>query len=778
MHKLKKTLLIITGIIVLTITLVILFISPITKYLVEKYDEKFTGRQITIGLAYVNPFTGYVHFSNLKIYEAKSDSIFLSAEGLSANFAMLKLFSKTYEISEITLDHPKGIIIRINKVLNFNDLIERFTPKDTTPSGKEPLHFNILNIKINEGEFHYSQPLVPVNYFIKNVNLESTGKRWNSDTLTTKFSFLSGPGKGSMKGEFIMNVKSLDYRFAVVVQKFGLDIIDQYLKDLTNYGSFSANLDADVKATGNFNDEEKITAKGSLAINEFHFGKNPKDDYVSFNKLVLSIIELSPKNHKYLFDSVSLTHPYLKYEMYDHLDNLQMIFGKEGSNLTSASADPAKFNLVIEIAKYVEVLAKNFLRSNYKVNRLAIYKGDLKFSDYSKSEKFTADLSPLYVFADSVDKNHQWVNLALKSGIKPYGNVAFTLRINPKDSTDFDIQYHLQKIPVTIFNPYIISYTSFPLDRGTIEINGAWHVRDGVIESDNHLVILDPRVTKKQKTKDTKWIPLPLIMAFIRERGDVIDYQIPINGNLKNPKFHLNDVIFDVIKNIFVKPITTPYRIEVKSIETEIEKSLTLKWQMRHNSLRPNQRKFIKRMADFLIKNPEASIAVYPQQYVLKEKEYILFFEAKKKYFMLVNNISPKNFSEVDSEKVNQMSIKDSLFVHYLNKCDHDSMLFTIQDKCARFIGEAVVDAKFKQLNKERENAFILYFKEKEVAQRVKIHSDAYVVPYNGFSYYKIEYKGEFPESITKAYQEMKELNDEAPRKKFEKERSKNTGRL
>ena len=65
-----------------------------------------------------------------------------------------------------------------------------------------------------------------------------------------------------------------------------------------------------------------------VAINDFHFGKNPEDDYASFDKLVLAINEMSPKKHKYLFDSVSLSHPYFKYERYDYLDNLQTMFGK------------------------------------------------------------------------------------------------------------------------------------------------------------------------------------------------------------------------------------------------------------------------------------------------------------------------------------------------------------------------------------------------------------------------------------------------------------------
>lgn len=271
---------------------------------------------------------------------------------------------------------------------------------------------------------------------------------------------------------------------------------------------------------------------------------------------------------------------------------------------------------------------------------------------------------------------------------------------------------------------------------------------------------------------------MPLIMSFTRERGNVIDYEIPITGNLKDPKFHVKDVIFDLLENIFVKPPTTPYRMEVKNIETEIEKSLTLKWQMRQNSLRPKQEKFIEQMADFLVKNPDAFIKVYPELYSIKEKEYILFFEAKKKYYLATYNKNAYSFTEKDSEQVNKMSVKDSLFVHYLHQKVNDTMIFTIQEKCSKYVDSAIIDAKFKQLNKERENAFISYFKKQEVEKQIKIYTNKNLIPYNGFSFYKIEYKGEFPEYLIKANGQMDELNDEAPRKKFKNERMKNRLRI
>ncbi len=775
MKKFKKALLISAITLAIIFALVIIFISPIAKYLVQKYDEKYTGRQITMDHAYVNLLTGFIHFSNLKIYEFKSDSVFLSAAGVSANFSMYKLFSKTYEISELILDKPKGIIAQTGTahVLNFQDLIEKFSPKKINKV-RSPTHFSILAIKINEGEFYYRENIVPINYFIKKVNIDSQGIRWDADTITSKFSFSAGNGTGEMKGDFALNYKNMNYHFSAIANKYDLSIIGQYLKDLTHYGNFSANIDADLKVNGNFKDPENIAAKGTLGINDFHFGKNKHEDYASFDKAVIAITELSPKNHKYLFDSVSIDHPYIKYERFDHLDNFQTIFGKKGDKVSAVAANSTKFNLVIEIGRYIKILSKNFFKSNYKVNRLAVYAADLKFNDFSINEKFSANLHPFYVSADSIDKNHNRVKLSLRSEIKPYGTVSVMLSINPKNEEDFDLTYHLQKLPIAMFNPYIISYTSFPVDRGTMELQGKWEVKGGEIQSKNHLVIIDPRVTKKIKNENTKWIPLRMIMSFIRESGNVIDYEIPITGNLKKPKFHFKDVIFDVLGNIFVKPITTLYRMKVKRVETEIEKSLTLKWEMRHSLLSNKQEKFVNHMADFLAENPGASITVHPQTYTEKEKEYILYFEAKKKYFLACNKKTAQALNYDDTLNIDKMSVKDSLFIEYLNKHIDALMAFTVQEKCLRFIGADLISRKYQQLNHERACAFMLPFKNKETENRIKIHADKNIIPYNGFSFYKIEYKGELPKSLIKAYSKMNGLNEEAPRKEFEKERRSN----
>ena len=126
------------------------------------------------------------------------------------------------------------------------------------------------------------------------------------------------------------------------------------------------------------------------------------------------------------------------------------------------------------------------------------------------------------------------------------------------------------------------------------------------------------------------------------------------------------------------------------------------------------------------------------------------------------------------SAKVSKMSAKDSLFIHYLDKHIKDhQMLYTIQDKCAALINSTKITGKQQQLNKQRYQVFLSYFKKQNVLKQLTFIPSKNVVPYNGFSYYKISYKGEFPESLLKAYRKMNELNRESPRDFYRNERKK-----
>ncbi|HWA34365.1 MAG TPA: hypothetical protein VG737_09565, partial [Cyclobacteriaceae bacterium] len=223
---------------------------------------------------------------------------------------------------------------------------------------------------------------------------------------------------------------------------------------------------------------------------------------------------------------------------------------------------------------------------------------------------------------------------------------------------------------------------------------------------------------------------------------------------------------------IFVKPATTPYRMEVKLVENEIENSVAVKWQARRSTLMPHQEKFMKKIAAFLKKNPRTHIVVHPVVYASKEREYILFFETKKKYFLIAHKKEKKDFTAEDSAAVEQMSIKDAGLVKRVSRGVSDTVMFTMQERFMHFVGKKIVDKKLAQLNADRVKSFRSFF-EQETEPRIKFRKPINDIPYNGFSFFKIEYENGMPDELRKAYHEMLELNDEAPRNKYLRARKK-----
>lgn len=770
MNKWKKPLLVGAISVIAAFILLILFISPILKYIIQKYDVKWTGREITLDWVYLNPLTGFVHVDDLIIHEFQRDDVFLSMHGLSVNLSMLKLFSGDYELSAVKFNKPVAYVALRDNRLNFADLIERFAPEDKEKT--DTVHFSALNIKINQGEVHYDENQTPISFSIKNLELNSEGYRWDVDSIPVSFAFSSGQGVGEIFGDLSLNLECLDYRLAVQVERFDLDIINQYLNELTNYGSFKAFLDADIKSTGNLGSSKSVALYGNLAISDFHFGKDEQEDFAAFDQLVVEINALNPEKLLYDFDSIYLKKPFAKYELYDELDNIQRMFGKDGSNVSELNAETDKFNLVIEIAQLVEQLSRNFLRSQYKIGSVAVVDGDFRYSDYTMAETFNIGLRPFSVFADSIDKKHKRVSVHVNSGIKPYGEFDIWLSVNPQDSSYFDLNYHFNHIALAMFNPYATFYTSYPFNRGSIEISGKWNVDAGSIQSSNHLIIIDPRFAKRLKNDDTKWLPAPVALAVVLERGNVIDYEIPISGRLKDPNFDVKDAVFDALKNIFIRPITTPYRIEVKTTEREVEQSLSLRWDMQNAELTNAQSKFIKKMVHFLQETPAAEIQVAPEPYTSKEKEMILLFEAKKAYFLAKTD--QQALTRSDSIWVSKMSIKDTLFKSYLNDRTRNSKLYTAQHKAEALISAQRVNSKFELLSVKRLNAFMRFFEDANVANRVVVGEAKSTIPFNGFSNYQISYSGGFPVNLAEAFEKMNALDGVKPRDEYQDKRELN----
>lgn len=736
---------IIAAFFLLFVVIVIIFISPIAKYMIEHNSEKWIGRKVEMSWLYVNPFTGSVHAHNLVMYENNSKMQFISIGDLSVNIIERDLLSKTFFIRSITLNHFHANIIQNKSRFNFDDLIKKKSPP---PEPGKPPHFYVKNLNIENSRIDYFETSISVHYFVTQLNITSPSVAWNQDVSDFQIKFNSLENSGQISAPFSFNFKTSTYKVHPVISHLDLKPIEQYVKEFANYGTLSAYLDADMKVAGSLKNSVAFLASGKSSINDFHYGKTKGEDYLSFAKFSLNIDSLSPANKKFYFSSVLLDSPYIKYERYDSLDNFSRIFGVKGSNIKQAKATQSD-NLIFVIADFLKNIAKEIVNSQYRANEFKISNIKLVYNDYSLLEKFSLTTSPLLITAKDIDTRNKRMYLNIQSQMYPYGNMLVNFDVDPNDFGNFNLKYNLSNFPIPFFNPYLITLTSHPFDKGMLELNGQWHVVNKQINSENHVLLDNPTTTDKIKNAGAKKIPVPLILAFVRDVNRKIDISLPITGDLKNPSYHLGDAIWQVIENIFVKPPTFPVRAVKQSEKQEKEDFIMMEWKLTQSKMEDEQKDQLRKISFYLLFHPKAQVIITPRYYEEREKEMLVLYAAKKKYYEAINKKADSQITENDSIEISKMSIKDKSFIKYLDRMTNAAALdFTIQGKSVRLIGQGNVDHLYNQLIEERKNEILDFFD--KVKDRVSFQPGISVVPATGFSNYIFNYKGEKPEELTK----------------------------
>jgi uncharacterized protein involved in outer membrane biogenesis len=139
------------------VVLIVLFISPITKYLIEKYSEAYTGRKITMEGLRMNIFNGSITAKGFTVFEAKSTKPFFKTDVLDINVSVYKLWVGQYDITSVELSNPYLQVIQKGDKFNYDDLMSRFFTDDTAKKvDAQPVKYWARNIQVNNATILYT----------------------------------------------------------------------------------------------------------------------------------------------------------------------------------------------------------------------------------------------------------------------------------------------------------------------------------------------------------------------------------------------------------------------------------------------------------------------------------------------------------------------------------------------------------------------------------------------------------------------------------------------
>jgi hypothetical protein len=705
MKKSLKITVILSSILLGLVLMIIIFISPISKYLIEKYSEAYTGRKIGMQELSINIFNGSITAKGFTVFEAKSTKPFFKTDVLDVNIAVYKLWVGKYDITSVELSSPYLQVIQKGDKFNYDDLMNRFFADDTTKKVEtKPVKYWARNIQVNNATILYTntKPLTNIK-LIKGV-VQIPLIAWDDPLYKIQTAFNLSTG-GRSKALLHFNTNTFDYKAKIDVDQLNIDFLYPYLKDYMKVKSLKGLINTNLWLTGNANQPTAIALSGSIKANDFAIVDATNELLTAIDETNVLIDTINTAKNRYNFRSISMDHPFFRLSMYDKGFNYERIMTTPLA-MSGDTSSTVYSNVFLMMSGYIQEIVREYDVNNYQINQFRVTRGQCIFTDFTHGDKFRYVLDSMTLSSDRLSSANPFLLFSVKSRLNTSGKMRGTLKVDPKHYQDIMIDASIKELLITDFNPYSKYYVATPFLNGTISYENQTTVLGGKLDSKNILDVRQIKTGKKVKNSTAMNLPVGLAVSLLKDVKGNIHLDIPVTGSLNDPKFKWGRVIWGVLKNLIIKAATAPFRLLANLFGGKEEDFKEMQFEYTQTDILPNQQTVLDRLAKIAIDKPEIKIELTQVTNIIDETEAIAVFKMKQQYLGLTNTLPAQELKS----RTDSITNNDSLFVKYLrSKLPNTQGLQSTEEKCVQLIGRDKIIPEVHALMDKRNNAVIQY---------------------------------------------------------------------
>ncbi|MDB4975606.1 MAG: hypothetical protein JWN48_3947 [Myxococcaceae bacterium] len=196
-----------------------------------------------------------------------------------------------------------------------------------------------------------------------------------------------------------------------------------------------------------------------------------------------------------------------------------------------------------------------------RVGKISINDMRLSFTDHFIRPNFAAEIHRLRGSLEglSTDSNAE-ARLSLVGTLGASAQVSIAGRLRPfAFAQSSDIKVSWQNVPLPVFNPYSGRFAGYSIVRGDLATQLHYKLQKGKLDAQHHIRVDQLTWGEATATKEQAALPVRLATAMLRDRHGVITLDIPVEGNLDDPTFHVGPLLWQAVKNVAVRAATAPF---------------------------------------------------------------------------------------------------------------------------------------------------------------------------------------------------------------------------
>ena len=265
------------------------------------------------------------------------------------------------------------------------------------------------------------------------------------------------------------------------------------------------------------------------------------------------------------------------------------------------------------------------------------------FSDLSLILPFSADIHSLNGDIRGLSSAElARAEVTMEGSVNPSGMVAVRGEINPlRGDLYTDLSVVFKDFDLPALTPYSGHFAGREIDKGKMMLDLKYRVSEREILGENKIVLDQLELGRKIESPDATSLPVGLAIALLKNRDGVIDLDIPVKGNLDDPKFSIKGVIIDVLVNIVTKAVMAPFSLLGKLVGFggDSEEMSYIDFDPGARGLSPSEQEKIAKLGEALNERPQLRLDVRGRVHPAEDSKAI----RKQKFAALVTGRIQKN---------------------------------------------------------------------------------------------------------------------------------------
>ncbi|MCX8023122.1 MAG: DUF748 domain-containing protein [Syntrophorhabdaceae bacterium] len=242
--------------------------------------------------------------------------------------------------------------------------------------------------------------------------------------------------------------------------------------------------------------------------------------------------------------------------------NLIEAFKKEAPQEDKEKTTKAKDGQ-IKIGEDIKTPSGEDKKAEIRIDDVSLVRGSITFHDSYIKPEFSATLSEMTGRVTGLSsKTGSTGDVEFLAKLNNFAPIEIKGRINPFQKDLFvDISAKIKDLDLSPATPYSGKYVGYTIEKGKLSYEAKYSIVERKIDAENRVFIDQFTFGDRVDSPHATNLPVRLAIALLKDRNGRINLELPVTGSLDDPKFSIGKIILQIIINIIVKAVTSPFAL-------------------------------------------------------------------------------------------------------------------------------------------------------------------------------------------------------------------------